>query len=69
MINLFNLSEIVSKYPHEISSGEIQRAQILRALISNPDLLLLDEPFQNIDQDQREELQTNLKGCLKITIY
>ena len=65
LINLFNLSEIVSKYPHEISSGEIQRAQILRALISNPDLLLLDEPFSNIDQDQREELQTNLKRVLK----
>ena len=37
----------------------------MRALISNPDLLLLDEPFSNIDQDQREELQTNLKRVLK----
>lgn len=65
LIDLFGLSKIIKKYPHEISSGEIQRTQILRALSSNPDLLLLDEPFSNIDQDLREELQTILKKVLK----
>ncbi len=65
LINSFYLSKIKNKYPHEISSGEIQRTQIIRALASGPDLLLLDEPFSNINEDLKEELQFTLKGIIK----
>ena len=50
LINLLHLEEIQQKYPHEISSGEAQRVSLARSLMSKPDLLLLDEPFSNIDQ-------------------
>ena len=48
-IEKFFLKEILNKYPHEISSGEAQRASLTRSLLSNPKLLLLDEPFSNVD--------------------
>ena len=50
LIHLLHLEEIQQKYPHEISAGEAQRVSLARSLMSKPDLLLLDEPFSNIDQ-------------------
>ena len=61
LINLLRLEEIQQKYPHEISSGEAQRVSLARSLMSKPDLLLLDEPFSNIDQSLKEELQLKIK--------
>ena len=49
IINLTNLSSLLERYPHEISGGEQQRACIARSIIREPDLLLLDEPFSNLD--------------------
>jgi len=63
-INLLHLQEIQQKYPHEISSGEAQRVSLARSLMSKPDLLLLDEPFSNIDQSLKEELQLKIKKIL-----
>ena len=45
IIELLDISLILNKYPHEISAGEAQRASLARSLISQPDLLLLDEPL------------------------
>ena len=56
-IKFLNLKKILNKYPHEISAGEAQRASLARSLISQPDLLLLDEPLSNIDQSFKEEIQ------------
>ena len=50
IISFLNLNKILNKYPHEISAGEAQRASLARSLVSNPDLLLLDEPLSNVDQ-------------------
>ena len=50
LLGFFKLNNIKDKFPHEISSGEAQRVSLARSLISSPDLLLLDEPFANIDQ-------------------
>lgn len=49
IITLTNLGSLLERYPHEISGGEQQRACIARSIIREPDLLLLDEPFSNLD--------------------
>jgi iron(III) transport system ATP-binding protein len=64
IINFLNLEKILNKYPHEISAGEAQRAALARSLLSQPDLLLLDEPLSNVDQSFKEEIQVVLKKIL-----
>jgi iron(III) transport system ATP-binding protein len=54
----------LKKYPHEISAGEAQRASLARSLLTQPDLLLLDEPLSNVDQSFKEEIQVRLKKIL-----
>ena len=65
LINILHLESIKEKYPHEISAGEAQRVSLARSLMSKPDLLLLDEPFSNIDQSLKDELQKRIKELLK----
>ena len=57
IIKLTNLDNLLERYPHEISGGEQQRACIARAIIREPDILLLDEPFSNLD--------TNIKFTIR----
>ena len=64
VVKFLHLESIVDKFPHEISSGEAQRASLARSLLSKPDLLLLDEPLSNIDQSFKEEIQVKLKQIL-----
>jgi iron(III) transport system ATP-binding protein len=64
VITFLNLKKILNKYPHEISAGEAQRSSLARSLVSNPDLLLLDEPLSNVDQSFKEEIQVGLKKLL-----
>jgi len=64
VIKFLHLDQIVNKFPHEISSGEAQRASLARSLLSKPDLLLLDEPLSNVDQSFKEEIQVKLKQIL-----
>ena len=61
---LLDISEILRRYPHEISAGEAQRASLARSLLTQPDLLLLDEPLSNVDQSFKEEIQVRLKKIL-----
>ena len=65
IIQLLNIEKILSKYPHQISAGEAQRAALARSLVTQPDLLLLDEPLSNVDQSFKEEIQVRLKKILK----
>ena len=67
LINLLHIEPILEKYPHQISAGEAQRVSLARSLMSKPDLLLLDEPFSNIDQSLKEEIQYSVKNLLKDT--
>ncbi len=60
-----NINHVLDKYPHQISAGEAQRASLARSLCAEPDLLLLDEPLSNIDQNFKEEIQTKLKKIIK----
>ena len=64
IVDLLDISKILEKYPHEISAGEAQRASLARSLLTQPDLLLLDEPLSNVDQSFKEEIQVRLKKIL-----
>ena len=65
IINLLDIAHILNKYPHQVSAGEAQRASLARSLVSEPDLLLLDEPLSNVDQSFKEEIQVRLKQLIK----
>ena len=59
ILEKININHLKNRYPHEISGGENQRVAVARSLIRNPDLLLMDEPFSNLDfyvKDQLKEL-------------
>ncbi len=65
IIKLLHIEPILGKFPHQISAGEAQRVSLARSLMSKPDLLLLDEPFSNIDQSLKDEIQVSVKKLLK----
>ena len=65
IIKILHIEPILEKFPHQISAGEAQRVSLARSLLSKPDLLLLDEPFSNIDQSLKDEIQVSVKKLLK----
>lgn len=65
VLDLVNLSEFADRYPHQLSGGQQQRVAIARAIAYQPDLLLLDEPFSNIDSQVRLKLIAEIRHILK----
>ncbi|MCG9596455.1 ABC transporter ATP-binding protein [Vibrio sp. Isolate25] len=65
MLELVHLTGYGERYPHQLSGGQQQRVAIARSLAYKPDLLLLDEPFSNIDTQVRHELIREIRKIFK----
>ena len=65
MLELVHLDQFGDRYPHQLSGGQQQRVAIARSLVYKPDLLLLDEPFSNIDTQVRHELISQIRKIFK----
>src|SRR5262245_39277350 len=65
LAELAGLADVLQKYPHEISGGQQQRVALARALAPRPELLLLDEPFSNLDVELRERLSHEVRDIIR----
>ena len=65
VLQLVGLEGLEARFPHELSGGQQQRVALARAMAPKPQLLLLDEPFSNLDVDLRERLAHELRNILK----